>query len=70
MNCDCVTKIRESLKENFPEAELPTGFSFPDMELQLYLSFTYLPEGKKKRKEQTLICSYCPFCGKKTKSKE
>ena len=65
MNCDCIKKVREKLEKDFPGAELPTGFTFSDMDEKLYIPFTYLPKGRKRRKEGTLIVSYCPFCGKK-----
>jgi len=63
--CNCIKLVNESLQEQYPDAKLETGITFPEMQEMLYVTFSYQPVGKKKRKNQVVVASFCPFCGKK-----
>jgi len=72
MNCDCVEQINKRLKEAGHNYQLAPSLVFDEkMELDLLLSVATSwvgepPRGKKHRPPPTMICTYCPFCRKKT----
>lgn len=64
--CDCVKKIIDGIKKQYPEYEGIT----PPVELlsgRIYLNFTADKpyRGKKKQVDIPVLLSKCPFCGKK-----
>lgn len=64
MKCDCLGMMEENLKSNgYKDAKIDRSFSFPDMEVNLTIPFTFVND-KGKKKNQNLMCVFCPFCGK------
>ena len=66
MKCNCIALVKEALSSGFPEAKLHTSISFPDGKEHIGISYSYLPEGSKRKKEGVLFATYCPFCGEPT----
>lgn len=66
MKCNCIALVEEALSSGFPEAKLHTSTSFPDGKEHIGISYSYLPEGNKRKKEGVLFATYCPFCGEPT----
>jgi len=77
MKCDCIKNLEETLKErgyNDANAE-NVGFSFPSMEANLSIPFSYVKKRKdgtpqKKRETLNVLATYCPFCGKPMKDED
>lgn len=72
MNCDCVERVNTKLKEAGHSYQLAPSLVFDDkMQLETLLSVSTRwvgdpPRGKKHRPPPAMICTYCPFCRKKT----
>lgn len=74
MNCDCIEKITNKMKENgYPEARIKNqGFIFSTGEMTLNTVWEYQEmkkDGtpKKSKSNINIIMSNCPFCGISTK---
>lgn len=72
MNCDCIERVNAKLKEAghayqlAPSLILDRGMK---METLLSLRTSWVgqpPKGKKHRSPPAMICTYCPFCRRKT----
>lgn len=72
MNCNCIERINAKLKEAGHNYQLAPSLVFDDkMRLDMLLSVRTAwtgepPRGKKHKEPPTMICTYCPFCRKKT----
>lgn len=71
MNCDCITKIDNTLLENGCGYRLATTLTFDDkMNISVNLSVptVWNDEGPRKRRKPPppVLCSFCPFCGEPT----
>lgn len=72
MNCDCVERVNAKLKEAGHNYQLAPSLVFDDkMRLETLLSVSTRwdgepPKGKKHRSPPAMICTYCPFCRRKT----
>lgn len=60
--CDCEERIKNGLKEHYPDAHLITG-QYEILSGRAYVNYT-VRLGDKKKIEQMVLCSYCPHCGK------
>lgn len=64
--CDCVTQVNEQLAEhNTQIAVAITLKTSPNQIGSLPLVATTKLEDHKRGRPKTVVCSYCPFCGKK-----
>lgn len=70
MNCDCITKIDEKLKEHNLKL---TGYALtmPDFEAVITIETEWIDRDKapngRKRNPTKIFVSHCPFCGKPIK---
>jgi hypothetical protein len=73
MNCDCIDKVQEKLREHYgdPEAKLDKMWQFQE-KIVTIIPVYYSTRTKKKDgtltarpKKEKLAASYCPFCGTK-----
>lgn len=64
-NCDCVSKVNESLAER--GLSLDVVFSFPDMHATPRMTATNEKNrvGRQRKESVSITPSYCPFCGVK-----
>lgn len=71
MNCDCITRIDEKLKEAGCNYQLAPSLVFDDkmqVDVRLSINTTWIgepPRGKKTKRPPGVLCTLCPFCGKK-----
>jgi len=68
MNCACIEKINEKLKEYNKTAYLRCTFG--GIPVMYYDYYEETKTGKRRNKEGIFLPSYCPFCGKKLKDSE
>jgi hypothetical protein len=73
MNCDCIQRVDDKLKEAGLNYQLAPSMVFDDkMQLEVLFSVPTRwigepPKGHKRKSPPTMICTYCPFCGKEAK---
>ena len=82
MNCDCINEYEKKMAEHFAEqagegceAKLQnTAWILNPKSVRTMMNMVFRIKGSNKGftsqrgKEVTLVCAYCPFCGKKTGS--
>lgn len=72
MNCDCIERVNAKLKQAGHGYQLATSFVFDEkmrMDTLLSVSTRWVgepPKGHKRKSPPAMICTYCPFCRKKT----
>lgn len=72
MNCDCVEKVNTKLKEAGHPYQLAPSLIFDEkmqMESLLTVDTRWVgepPKGKKHKRPPSMICTYCPFCRRRT----
>lgn len=68
MNCKCLDRINERLKEQgLRLADGNFTHTFPDFEVRLLIKTQPLAKARRAKATPSIIASYCPFCGKKQK---
>lgn len=67
--CDCIKQVNEQLKEQGINAVVATemSFNFTKMKgsVELFLPMRYREKKKKGDKLPSIVCTFCPICGKK-----
>lgn len=75
MNCTCIAKINEKLKDqNLKLADSNFALRMPEFETVFLIKTEWIdvnkaPKGKKK-KAPSIFAAHCPYCGKKAIRKE
>lgn len=69
MNCDCIEKVNKKLADAGFEYKLDAAIVFDDkmqgttrLQVPTYWSD---PLKRSKKKPPSMLCTFCPFCGKK-----
>jgi hypothetical protein len=68
--CNCIFTIEEELGKTLQNPRIKIGFTFPDMKSFPIIEVEYDKPGKKKKYIQTILPTYCPFCGEKYKKED
>ena len=70
MNCDCISKIDARLKDAGHNYQLAPRLVFGEkmqLDALLVVETAWIdPPKHSKKKSPSIICTYCPFCRKKT----
>lgn len=69
MNCDCIEQVNARLKEAGYSYELaPSLILGKKVDVVLAVETKWInPPKRSKAKPPSIICTYCPFCGKETR---
>lgn len=73
MNCDCINKINEKLKEHNLKL---CGYAFvmPDFKAVITIQTEWIDANKapkgRKRNPTKMLASHCPFCGKEVEQQK
>lgn len=71
MNCDCVERVDAKLKDAGHNYKLAPSLVFDEKmqaEVLLAVETTWTdPPKRGKKRPPSMICTYCPFCGKETR---
>lgn len=71
MNCDCIERVNAKLKEAGHNYQLAPSIVFDEnmqAETLLVVETKWIEQPKRSRKKPpSMICTYCPFCGKETR---
>lgn len=68
MNCECVEKVNKKLADAGHKYKLSMSLVFDskmDVECRLAIETCWVDQTKRGKKPPSMLCTFCPFCGKR-----